>query len=60
VDAGTGAQFCRQSAECTNGQPCLAQTCLGELVYACGVQSQDPFDCTVGGPTEEDAGAGGD
>jgi len=60
ADAGAGAQFCQESSECTNGQPCLAQTCLGVLVHACGVQSQDPFDCTDGGPPEGDAGAGDD
>jgi hypothetical protein len=56
ADAGAGAQFCKESSECTNSQPCLAQTCLGALVYACGLQTQDPFDCTPGAPPEEDAG----
>jgi hypothetical protein len=29
-------QVCKSSTECVNGQPCVAQTCQGEIVRTCG------------------------
>jgi hypothetical protein len=43
------AQLCKQSAECKNGQPCIAQTCtaFAAKFQFCGLQSGPPFDCTA-------------
>ena len=43
ADAGTGAQLCAQSSECTQGQTCISQTCmedgLSAQFSACGLLS---------------------
>lgn len=31
-----GMQVCRSSSECTNGEPCVVQTCQGNIVQTCG------------------------
>jgi hypothetical protein len=42
------AQLCKVDAECTNGQPCIAQTCVyGAMFHFCGLQSQSPYNCTA-------------
>jgi hypothetical protein len=42
------AQLCEQDAECKNGQPCIAQTCIfGAMFKFCGLQSQSPYNCTA-------------
>jgi hypothetical protein len=38
-------QLCAQDEECQNGQPCIAQTCLGSTFYFCGLISQAPYNC---------------
>jgi hypothetical protein len=41
------AQLCKDTSECKNGLACLAQSCIyGAMLSVCGLQSQDPFDCT--------------
>jgi hypothetical protein len=39
------AQLCAEDDECQNGQPCIAQTCLGGTFYFCGLQSEQPYNC---------------
>jgi hypothetical protein len=48
ADAGTGAQFCEQSAECANGQPCTSQTCTGnaQAMLCDSNPIPAPFSCT--------------
>jgi hypothetical protein len=42
------AQLCEQDAECKNGMPCIAQTCVfGSKFKFCGVQSGAPFRCSA-------------
>jgi hypothetical protein len=46
------AQLCQQDAECKNGLPCIAQTCVfGAMFHFCGLQSQAPYRCTAN-PTD--------
>ncbi len=43
-----GVQLCKTDAECTNGQPCVLQTCMfGAMLSMCGVQSGDPLNCVA-------------
>jgi hypothetical protein len=43
-----GAQLCKTDAECENGAPCVAQTCMfGAMLTMCGVQNQSGFTCTA-------------
>ena len=43
-----GVQLCKTDAECTNGQPCVRQTCAyGAMLSMCGVQNYDPLNCTA-------------
>jgi hypothetical protein len=42
------AQLCKQDAECKNGLPCIAQTCVfGSMFQFCGVQMQAPYRCSA-------------
>ena len=42
------AQLCTVDSECKNGEQCIFQTCeFGAMFHLCGLQSQDPFDCTA-------------
>ena len=43
-----GVQLCKTDAECTNGQPCIHQTCLyGAQLSMCGIQSDMPLNCAA-------------
>jgi hypothetical protein len=40
------AQLCAFNSECKNGEDCITQTCIyNVVVQVCGLQSQAPFSC---------------
>ncbi len=45
-----GAQLCASSAECTMGQSCIPQHCVGSTNFnLCGLHTDSPFSCTQTG-----------